>query len=553
MGLRGPGAARLKAAREALPTRKRRLPWQKKGLDRAERMLAFIRWLPVTKGSKAGKRMRLLPGQERFVRDVYGALQKDGRRKVRIAVKSEPRGNGKTGLVAALCLGHLLGPESEQRNEIYSAGIDRQQAGLLFAEMAAVIERVPEFAIRCNIVKFHKRIEVLSGPGEGSIYEALSADARRAHGLAPGLWIFDELAQTPNAELLENLRTAMGKRRESLGIVISTQAATDDHALSRLIDDGLTGIDPSIHVDLTCAPEDADVFDPAVLKACNPAWGVFLDGATILSEADPARRIPAFESRFRNLRCNQRAEARTDERLCTAAVWRLGGQPVDRASLRGRTAYAGLDLSAKGDLTALVLAFPDDARDPSYDLLPFFWTPRDALATRTATEQDRFRDWIRGGHLIEVPGPVIKYSFVAAELTRLAEEFDIAVVGFDRWRIEQFKADLFDVDPGFDVPLQEFGQGFQSMGPAIDYFSELALSGRLRHGSHPLLTACVAGAITVPDPAGNLKVEKGKSNRMGPVRVDGAVAMLMALGTAHGFEAAPKIDVNDFLSNAVFA
>ena len=553
MGLRGPGAARLKAARDALPERKRRPAWQRKGLGRAERMLAFIRSLPVTKGVKANKKMRLLPGQERFVRDVYGDLQKDGRRTVRIAVKSEPRGNGKTGLVAALCLGHLLGPEAEQRNEIYSAGIDRQQAGLIFNEVAAIIERMPEFAVRCNIVKFFKRIEVLSGDGDGSIYEALSADARRAHGLAPGLWIFDELAQTPSAELLENLRTAMGKRRESLGIVISTQAATDDHALSRLIDDGLTGVDPSIHVDLTCAPEDADVFDPAVLKACNPAWGVFLDGATILSEAEQARRIPAFESRFRNLRCNQRAEARTDERLATAAVWKLGAQPVDRASLRGRTAYAGLDLSAKGDLTALVLAFPDDAREPSYTLLPFFWTPRDALAARAPAERERFQEWIRTGHMIEVPGPVIKYSFVATELTRLANEFDIAVVAYDRWRIEQFKSDLSDVDPNFSVPLAEFGQGHKSMAPAIDYFSELALSGRLQHGAHPVLTGSVAAAITVPDPAGNLKVEKAKSNRSGMVRVDGAIAMLMALGTAHGFESVPKVDLNDFLSNAVCA
>jgi phage terminase large subunit-like protein len=321
--------------------------------------------LPVTKGVKAGKRMRLLPGQERFVRAVYDNLDKEGRRKVRIAVKSEARGNGKTGLVAGLCLAHLLGPESEQRGEIFSAAVDRQQAGLLFAEMVAIIERTPEFAVRCNVVKFFKRIEVTSGDGDGSTYEALSADARRAHGLSPTLWCYDELAQAGDAELLENLRTAMGKRRESLGLIISTQAATDDHVLSRIIDDGLSGIDPSIHVDLTAAPPDADPFDPAVLKACNPAWGVFLDGATILSEAEQARRIPAFEGRFRNLRLNQRSEAKTDERLATAAVWRLGGEPVDRSALRGRTAYAGLDLSAKHDLTALVLAIPDDAREPS--------------------------------------------------------------------------------------------------------------------------------------------------------------------------------------------
>lgn len=553
MGLRGPGARRIREAREALPAKPRRLPWKRKGIGRADAVVAFLEWLPITKGPLAGKRMRLLPGQRRFVEAVYGQLGRDGRRKVRLAVKSEPRGNGKTGLTAGLCLAHLLGPEAEQRGEVYSAAIDRQQAGLLYAEMVAVIERVPEFAARVNVIKFFKRIEVLSGDGDGSTYEALSADARRAHGLSPTLWCFDELAQVPDAELLENLRTAMGKRRESLGIVISTQAASNDHALSRLIDYGLSGADPSIHVDLTAAPPEADVFDEAVLKACNPAWGIFLDAATILSEADEAKNSHAFQGRFRNLRANQRSESRTDDRLCTAPIWQLGSDAVDLDSLRGRTCYAGLDLSAKGDLTALVLAFPDDARDVSYTLVPFFWTPAGALAARSPAERERFREWIRAGHLIEIPGPVIKYSFVAAEMTRLATTYDLAVVSYDAWRIEQFKADLADVDPNFDVPLEPFGQGYKSMGPAIDYFSELALSGRLQHGGHPVLTACVAGAITVADPAGNLKVEKGKSNRSGPVRIDGAVAMLMALGTAHGFEAEPRADVNDFLANAVHA
>jgi hypothetical protein len=61
-------------------------------------------------------------------------------------------------------------------------------------------------------------------------------------------------------ELLDTLMTAMGKQPQSLGIVISTQAATDDHPLSQLIDDGLAGLDPSLHVQLIAAPPEADPF-----------------------------------------------------------------------------------------------------------------------------------------------------------------------------------------------------------------------------------------------------------------------------------------------------
>ena len=46
----------------------------------------------------------------------------------------------------------------------------------------------------------------------------------------------------------------MGKRSESLGIVISTQAANDQHPLSQLIDDAALGEDDGVYLQLACAP-----------------------------------------------------------------------------------------------------------------------------------------------------------------------------------------------------------------------------------------------------------------------------------------------------------
>ena len=74
------------------------------------------------------------------------------------------------------------------------------------------------------------------------------------------------------------------------------------------------------------------------------------------------------------------------------------------------------------------------------------------------------------------------------------------------------------------------------MGPAVEYFVELALSARLRHSGNPVLNACVSNAITVCDSAGNFKVDKERSNKSSPVRIDGLSAALIALGTAKRFE-----------------
>jgi hypothetical protein len=233
MGLRGPGAGRLKAAREAADVKPLKRTWEAKGLSRAERVIRFIESLPITKGKLVGQTMKLLPKQRDFVADLFGL------KRVRIGIKSEPRGNGKTGLLAPLALAFMLGPEAEPRGEIYAAAIDRQQAGIMFNEIEAIILAVPEFAVG-EYPALPQADRGSRNQGAGSVFEALSSDARRGHGLAPTLWVYDEFAQAKDRELLDNLITAMGKRRTRLGVIISTQAPNDEHPLSQLIDDGLS-------------------------------------------------------------------------------------------------------------------------------------------------------------------------------------------------------------------------------------------------------------------------------------------------------------------------
>jgi phage terminase large subunit-like protein len=442
----------------------------------------------------------------------------------------------------ALC--HLLGPEAEPRGEVYSAAIDRGQAAIMYGEMEAIIlHPATDFASRVNTGRVHKRIEVIFGDGAGSKYEALSSDARRAHGLSPTLWVYDELAQAKDAELLDNLQTAMGKRDRSLGVIISTQAPSDEHPLSQLIDDGLSGADPSIVVHLLAAPEDADVFDPEVLRSVNPAVGHFLQEGDLLFELERAKRNGAFEGKFRNLRLNQRVDADQDARLCHAAEWKKCAARIDRASLRGRKCWGALDLSGKHDLTSFTLIFPNDDEAPVFDVLQWFWTPEDQIdgSERRAGESEKLREWIRAGYIEAIPGPIIRYDFVARTVTELAKEFDIQSIAYDRYKIEDFLADLLKADANFPVPLQEFGQGYVSLGPAVDWFDEVTRTGRLRHGSNPVLTSCVVNAVLVADPAGNRKIHKGKSRGRGPVRIDGAVTLCMALMLAK--KAAPKFDV----------
>ena len=85
------------------PYAPRRFPWLTGKKTRAERVISFLEFLPITKGILRGKKMRLLPHQRDFVERVYAEDVS-----VRLAISSVARGNGKTGLAAGLvCCSHV--------------------------------------------------------------------------------------------------------------------------------------------------------------------------------------------------------------------------------------------------------------------------------------------------------------------------------------------------------------------------------------------------------------------------------------------------------------
>lgn len=499
------------------------LPWEQPGLSRVDRVVAFLEDLPITQGSLAGTKLKVRPWQRAFLEAIY-AEDEDGQRPVRTAVLSMARKNGKTQLVAGLGLCHLLGPEAESRGEVYAAANDKAQAGKTFSEMVAILDEHPELDARVNVIKFSKRIEVLTGQGKGSIFQALSADASTKQGLSPSFTIYDELGTAPKRDLYEALDTAMGARDNPLLCVISTQAANDHAIMSELVDYGLKVIsgeeeDPSFHLTFYGAGEDDDPWSEETWRKANPALGDFRSLEDVKRQAAQAKRMPSKEQAFRNLILNQRVDAHV--RFLAKAEWDANAGPLDFAELDGRQCWGGLDLSQSRDLTAFVLVFPDG--EGGFDVLPRFFLPEQGI--REKSEQDRvpYDLWARQGFLTLIPGPVVDPSFVAEAIAEYCDTYDVQLIAYDRWRIEDLKRELGKM--GAKPPLEPFGQGFRDMAPAVDRLERAVAEARLRHAGNPVLTFCAANAVVEMDPAGNRKLDKGKSSG----RIDGIVALAMAL------------------------
>jgi len=531
MGKRGPGARpkRAVAAPEKIQKRARgKKDWRNVKLPMAERVILFCEELPITSGILAGKKMRLRDWQKDFIHAVYGPKE-GGRRVVRTALLSLPRKCGKTQLAAMLALAHLCGPCAEMRGQVYSAASDRNQAALIFREMVAVIERTPWMAERLNIRSFNKLVEDYEN---GSTYEALSSDARKAHGLNPSFVVCDEVAMWRGRELYDNLVSGTDARAEPLTVIIGTQAASDQNLMSELVDYGLKILsgelnDPTFHATIYKAHDDSDPWDEEVWRACNPALGDFKDISGMRAQAEQARRIPARVGTFKNLHLNMRVDA--EVRFIAAEDWKACGDPVDAAALYGRQCWAGLDLSSTTDLTALVLYFPFDGGA----VLPFFWLPKENIRLLEQDARVPYVAWHEKGHIELTPGRAVDYRFVVARLAQIAADYGIQCIGFDRWRIKAFERVL--AEESIQLPLVEHGQGYRDMAPAVDVLEAAILDGKLRHGMHPVLTWNMSNCVVEKDAAGNRKLSKKRSKE----KIDGVVALAQAMGLYARQEAKP--------------
>jgi phage terminase large subunit-like protein len=509
-------------------------PWQKEGLQRWQKVVAFIECLPITSGKLQGQKMRLRPWQKRIIRELY-RTNKGGKRLVRQAILTFGRKNGKTQLAAALVMAHLgFAPEAEPRGQIFSAALDRIQASLIFDELEAWIYSVPEFTETFNVVRHIKRVECLL---TGSVYQALSRDSKKAHGLSPSFIIADEVGQWPDSQLWDNLTSGMGARAEPLAIGISTQAPDDAHFFSQLVDYGRkqkTGElpkDPSFLLVDYSAPPELDIYDPKTWKMANPALGDFRDLDDLKNMAELARKIPAKEMIFRNLFLNQRCSA--EPRFIAPADW-LACQ--GKAETTG-ACYFGLDLASVRDLTALVGYWPDTGAVRCWT-----WLPGEP-SLREKAEQDRvpYDLWERQGFIQTFDGRATNLKAVAIKLIELCVRFDVRAVAYDRWRIEILKGLLSEL--GGEVPLQPWGQGYRDMSEAIDGLERLCIDHSLACNSNPVLTWCISNVKVLVDPAGGRKFDKGKSETN---RIDAAQALAMAIGIAGRDQAAEKPIEFDF-------
>ena len=120
--------------------------------------------------------------------------------------------------------------------------------------------------------------------------------------------------------------------------------------------------------------------------------------------------------------------------------------------------YAGLDLSGRTDLTALVIIGKVSG---VWQVASYFWTPEKGLVDRAKRDRAPYDLWYRQGYIRTTPGATVDYEFVATEIAEILSGLNVQAVAYDRWRIDLLKKEFSKI--GADLPPVEWGHGLRAV------------------------------------------------------------------------------------------
>lgn len=479
--------------------------------DRVQDIVDTCATLPLV-DDYSGERFVLNPWQVWVVAQILGWEWLDGTRRVKFAILQVARGNGKTTFAAALAVWEFLTAPGRRVHVI----ANKEEQAMIAVDRARLMLRSRE----TDLLKvLHNRVEDRE---RDCVISALKTSASSLDGLTPSLWIGDEVAEFSDREILAKLETTAGKRRNSLGLVISTPAADAEGLFAEKIAAGervLSGEeeDDAFMPILYGIDKDDDLADDAAWPKANPNMAHGQPAARDLRTMWNSKKGSAIGraefSRYICARVGEETGNWLDMAFAPAA------EAIDWESLRGRQAWLGLDLSKSLDLSALVVAVPLD--DGRVAIRGNYWWPSENVRQRELDYRLPVRNWAATGKLTLTPGPDISYSTILERLKQIAGEFQVMAVAYDKWGAKMFAEQAV----GEGLPLTLYSQGIATMGPGCQLFQQLWVGRKFVVGDDPLFRNACAQAVPIRDSNGNIKVNKARRTHL----IDPLVAAIMAV------------------------
>lgn len=510
----------------------------------------------------------LRPFQAFIVGSLMGWYTSAGNRRFRTAYIETAKGSGKTPLGAGLML-YLLVADGERGAQVFAAAVGKDQAKLAFTDAERMVQASPSLR---NLID--QKVNNLAVLETGSFFRPISSekrglDGKRVHGA-----LVDELHEHPTSIVVDKMRAGTKGRQSALIFEITNSGYDREsvcwhhHEYSREVLEAtvendswfayVCQLDPcAAHqaagkrapVDGCPDCDDWKTEGPHWLKA-NPNLGVSLPWQYLREQVAEAIGMPSKRNIVRRLNfCEW-----TDQVTVWIATEKWAAcKAAPPKPLIGRTCYLGIDVSSKIDLTAVDLLFSRDEELPeltvdigpdwqgeqpherpeasrtfnlnrSYDVLTYFWMPRQTLAAREAEDRVPYTQWERESHLRVTTGTMVDQDEILDTIIReFAVKYRILGIGIDISNAAAMVTRLvthFGPEKVIDIP-----QGFRSMSEPSKIFEALVMAGRLHHADNKVMNWCVSNVGKEESKWGDIRPVKINQRK----RIDGVVALVDAI------------------------
>lgn len=516
---------------------------------KAEKKLKLMQLLPHTKGEWAFKRQLItLERWQLFgLACTFGWVKKKGGyRRFRESYWEVPRKNGKSVIAAGVGIGMFVA-DNEFGAEVYSGATTEKQAWEVFRPARLMVMRSPMLIEAAGIEVNASNMNI---PSDCSRFEPLIGNP--GDGASPSCAIIDEFHEHDSSAQYDTMLTGMGARRQPLMFIITTAGANIEgpcYDKRRQVLEMLNGTvpDPELFGYIWTLDEGDDWTDPKNLSKANPCMGVSVFQEYLESQLARAIRSARFTNTFKTKHLNLWVSAKAG--FFNVETWRsCEDKTLTLDMFEGQECVLGFDLARKLDMNSMARLFwrVIDGKTHYYSIAPRFWVPEDtANDTDNRRMAERFQAWINTGHLLTTDGAEVDYREILAEAKEANHLAPVRECPIDPHGATGLSHDLDD--EGLN-PVT-ITQNYTNMSDPMKELEAAITAGRFHHDGNPIMTWCIGNVIGKFLPGNDdvvRPIKQGEDNK-----IDGAVALIMAIGRVLTLAGNNEGNISDFFSSPI--
>lgn len=478
-------------------------------------VIKFINALDLTEQAIPAKFI-LEPWQTFIISNIYGVIQSsNNKRKYRNAYIELARKNGKSQLVTALSMYHLLTDTDAQ--VIVSANSRDQAKNVDF-------KKIKQFATQLDAKQKHLIHYYNSIKFKTNELIVTASDPSKLDGLNASFCLIDELHEAPDNKMYNVLKSSQGGRSEPLLMTITTAGFdTESFCYKRRtfctdILSGRSTAESQFAIIYTIDPDD-DFTDNSCWEKANPNLNVSVYVDFLESEVNNAIESSSERAGVKVKNFNIWLKANTldvwiDEMYLNQALKNI--KMTDEMFIN-QECIVGIDLASVSDITAVSYLFNIDGICYFFNS---YYIPEDSVNSNANIIS--FKESGANGDINITSGNVCDYDLILRDILSVNEVNPVKKIYYDKFNSTQFIIDATEQS----LNCEPFSQNPGSLNKPLKEFERLIKSDRVVIQQNGITRWMLGNVVLVINKMGNYSLDKSSKNK----KIDGVAAMIDAFG-----------------------